>query len=56
MQSVSSICATVSGIINVPNGDSDFDQDFCACDAGAELQVPQFNPLDASAVLNWFNA
>ena len=45
-----------SGIINVQEGDSDFTQDFCPCKVGAELQRTPFNALDASTVLNWFNA
>jgi hypothetical protein len=44
-----------SGIISVPNGDSDFDQEFCVCAAAKEMQLPPFNPLDASVVLSWFN-
>ena len=55
-----------SGIISVPDGDADFDQDFCSCEAGEELQreasraeeYDQYDhfPLSGSAVLDWFNS
>jgi hypothetical protein len=49
-----------SGSYLIGNGRDDFDREFCSCPAGIQLQEEQetapFNPLDASAVLQWFNA
>jgi hypothetical protein len=54
-----------SGIVLKGNGPDDFDEDLCLCEVGQELQEggrveaydehERFNPLDASAVLRWFN-
>lgn len=55
-----------SGIVLKANGPDDFDEEFCLCEVGQSLdertadhyepECRAGNPIDASAVLNWFNA